>query len=75
MYYQVVVVNQYYGDFILLKTRSESEAIERAQDEQYYIERDKRKNERVEVRAYSQDIDDEECTCFNYTLIDWGCEE
>lgn len=56
-------------EFVVLATTSESEAVERAQDEQYYIERDKRKGDHVEIRVYREDIEDEECTCFDYDLV------
>lgn len=68
-YYVMLIIKD--DEFELLKTTSEGEAIERAQDEQYYIERDKRKGNRVEIRAYREDIEDEDCTCFDYDTIEF----
>lgn len=56
-------------EFVLLATTSEPEAVERAQEEHYCIKRDKRKGDRVEIRVYREDIEDEDCTCFDYDTI------
>lgn len=58
-------------EFVVLATTNETEAIERARDEQYYIERDKRKGDRVEIRVYREDIEDEDCECFDYDLVEF----
>lgn len=58
-------------EFVVLTTTSEAEAVERAQDEQYYIERDNRKGDRVEIRVYREDIEDEDCECFDYDLVEF----
>lgn len=55
-------------EFELLKTENREEAIKRAQDEEYYIQRDRR-SDRVEVRVYKEDIEDEDCTCFDYDTV------
>ena len=68
-YYVMLIIKD--DEFELLKTTSEEEAVQRAQDEQYYIQRDKRKGEKIEIRAYHKDIEDEDCTCFDYDLIDF----
>lgn len=54
----------------LFKTANKAEAIRRAQDEAYYIERDKRPRDVVEVRLYLEDIEDPECDCFDYDTVD-----
>lgn len=56
---------------ILLKTDDLEEAIRRAKDESYYIERDKRKGDIVEIRLYTCDIEDEDCSCFDYNTIEF----
>lgn len=43
----------------------------RARDEQYYIDRDKRKNESVEIRSYVDDIEKDDCDCFDYDLVEY----
>lgn len=57
--YHVVLCddNQYTCDpeFELLVTADIGKAICRAKDESYYIVRDKRKNERVEIRIYEDE--------------------
>lgn len=57
-------------EFISLKTTNKDEAISRARDEAYYIERDKRKD-KVEIRVYVDDIESESCDCFDYNTIDF----
>lgn len=52
----------------LLKTEDKEKAIKWAQDEEYYITRDKRKDS-VEIRVYAEDIEDEDCECFDYDTI------
>lgn len=56
---------------VLLKTEDESAAIKRAREEQSYIERDKRKGDSVEIRQYVEDIEDEDCDCFDYNTIEF----
>lgn len=69
MKYYVTLVD---GDFeeAVLKTDSKEKAIERAQDEAYYIERDRRKDT-VEIRVYAEDVEDEDCDCFDYNTIEF----
>lgn len=54
----------------LLATDSLKEAMERAKDEAYFIERDHDK-ETVELRRYVEDIEDENCECFDYDALDF----
>ena len=65
--YYVTLVDRDF-ETVVLKTTNKTEAIARARDEQYYIERDKRKDY-VEIRKYVEDIEDEDCTCFDYDTI------
>ena len=69
MIYYVTLVNGDNED-VILKTTDKDEAIARAKDESYYIERDGRKD-RVEIRVYENDIEDEACECFDYNLIEF----
>ena len=55
------------GEKVYLDTNL-ADARKRAQDELYYIQRDKRKDS-VEIRQYEADIEDDNCTCFDYNLI------
>lgn len=54
----------------LLATDSLKEAMERAKDEAYFIERDHAKDT-VELRRYVEDIEDESCECFDYDALDF----
>ena len=67
--YYVTLVDRDF-ETVILKTTNKSEAIAWAKDEKYYIERDKRKDY-VEIRKYVEDIEDEDCTCFDYDTIDF----
>lgn len=58
-------------EFHLISTEVKEEAIARAKDELYYIERDKRKSEEVEIRVYVQDIETEDCDCFDYDTVEF----
>lgn len=68
-YYVTLIKN--YDEFDLLKTTDLEEAIKRAEYEVFFIERDCRKNEEVEIRVYANDIEDEDCTCFDYDTIEF----
>ena len=67
--YYVTLVNGDNED-VILKTTDQNEAIARAKDERYYIERDKRKD-KVEIRVYENDIEADDCECFDYNLIEF----
>ena len=69
MIYYVTLVNGDNED-VILKTTDKDEAIARAKDERYYIERDKRKD-KVEIRVYENDIEADDCECFDYNLIEF----
>lgn len=70
MYYVTLTGKGSDDEFVLLKTEDEAAAVKRAKDEIYYIERDRRKGDKVEVRIYKEDIEDDDCTCFDYDLVD-----
>lgn len=70
-YYVTLIREWAFDEVELLKTDDKAEAIKRAQDEQYYIERDKKKEEFVEIRMYREDIEDEDCDCFDYDTLDF----
>lgn len=70
-YYVTLVNEKNCDENVVLVTHDIDQAKERAVDEQHYITRDKRKNERVEIRLYVEDIDNENCTCFDYNLIEF----
>jgi hypothetical protein len=53
MMYHVVTIGKY-GEFEVLATDDPNEARERANDERYYIERDKRADS-VEIRVYTDE--------------------
>lgn len=55
-------------EFIALVTEDKEEAIKTAKDEQYINERDGN-NAIIEIRVYEEDIEDEDCTCFDYDTI------
>lgn len=57
-------------EFIVLVTEDKEEAIKTAKDEQYINERDGN-NETIEIRVYVEDIEDEDCTCFDYDTIEF----
>lgn len=72
--YYVTLTVKYPGEeieTILLETNDLEEAIRRAKDESYYIERDKRKGDVVEIRQYACDIEDEDCSCFDYNTVEF----
>jgi transcriptional regulator with XRE-family HTH domain len=66
--YRVTEIGDH-DEWVDLKTDNLFEALKRLEDERYINERDKNKT-RVEVRRYTHDIDDEECECFDYDIIE-----
>lgn len=73
MKYCVTTGNKKQSDdeFVTLTTENKQEAIKRAKDERYYIERDKINGGWVEIRVYREDIEDEDCECFDYDLVEF----
>lgn len=66
--YYVTIISANGVDETEEKYTNLADAKKRAQDELYYIQRDKRKDS-VELRQYEADIEDDNCTCFDYNLI------
>lgn len=66
--YYVAIISANGVDETEEKYTNLADAKKRAQDELYYIQRDKRKDS-VELRQYEADIEDDNCTCFDYNLI------
>lgn len=67
MYYVILTSKKNDDESELLRTTDIQEAKERARDEAYYIERDGRASDSVEIRAYEGDREE----CFNYTAIEF----
>lgn len=67
--YYVVEADDDGNEWFLMKTMNKTEAIRRAQDEEYIHQRDKIKGKRVEVRRYLEDIENEDCQCYDYDVI------
>ena len=66
--YYVAIISANGVDETEEKYTNLTDARKRAQDELYYIQRDKRKDS-VEIRQYEADIENDDCTCFDYNLI------
>lgn len=66
--YYVAIISANGVDETEEKYTNLADARKRAQDELYYIQRDRRKDS-VEIRQYEADIEDDDCTCFDYNLI------
>lgn len=67
------VVESRKGDeWILDKTESLSDAIKFARFEWGNLTRKERGNTTVEIRQYEDDIENEDCTNFDYDTFDWG---
>lgn len=67
--YYVTLIHGW-DETVILKTDDKVQAIKRAQDERYYIERDKR-TDYVEIRMYTDDIESDDCECFDYNTLDF----
>lgn len=63
------------GDEFEMYFDTEREAIDQARGEWELLGDYDRKHNRIEVRAYVEDIEDENCTCFDYDTIEWRTEE
>lgn len=66
--YYVAIISANGVDETEEKYTNLADAKKRAQDELYYIQRDKREDS-VEIRQYEADIENDDCTCFDYDLI------
>ena len=67
-WYVVTMYNGYADEHSEAFTNLEK-AKQKARDETYCIRRDKRKGDMVELRDYAEDIEDEDCNCFDYDTI------
>lgn len=56
-------------EFEIFKTYSKSEAIKRARKEREINQRDNQP-EQIEVRLYEKDIDDPDCECYDYDVVE-----
>lgn len=60
-----------FGDY-MLKTDDADEAIKQAR---YFAARTSSKSEKVEIRMYKEDIENDGCTCFDYDTLDFQDED
>ena len=69
--YYVVAVNTKSGDeWNILKTNEKEEAIKTAKKEDFVNRRDGNGNT-IEIRMYEEDIESEDCECFDYDTLDF----
>ena len=69
--YYVVAVNTKSGDeWNILKTNDKEEAIKTAKKEDFVNRRDCNGNT-IEIRMYEEDIESEDCECFDYDTLDF----
>ena len=69
--YYVVAVNTKSGDeWNILKTNDKEEAIKTAKKEDFVNRRDGNGNT-IEIRMYEEDIESEDCECFDYDTLDF----
>ena len=57
-------------EFEIMKTASKSEALKRARKEREINQRDNQP-EQIEVRLYEKDIDDPDCECYDYEVVEF----
>lgn len=70
--YRVYLINLLTTDEVcVLATDDKSSAVSRATSERYYVERDGKKGYLVQIRVYVCDIDDDDCECFDYDLVEF----
>ena len=60
-----------YDEFVELKTQNKLEAIKRASRERDILAREGGDAKGIEIRLYAHDIEDEDCTCFDYNPIEF----
>ena len=65
----VVTIYKGYADENSEAFTNLEKAKQKARDEAYCIRRDKRKGDMVELRDYAEDIEDEDCNCFDYDTV------
>lgn len=52
-------------------TEDREKAIAEARDHWASLTAHDKKRSRVEIRVYAEDIEDEDCTCFDYDTVEW----
>lgn len=70
MTYYIVEVGRY-DEFEIGKTDVEEKAVDMARDRWERMTKHDRKENTIEIRVYKEDIEDEDCTCFDYDTIAW----
>lgn len=68
--YYVTAIDQQGNEFEIVKTNDKEEAIKAAKAEDFTNRRDGN-GETVEIRMYEEDIEDEDCECFDYDTLDF----
>lgn len=58
-------------EFLTGKTEDADEAIEMARHNWAIMCEADRKHSDIEIRVYVEDIENEDCTCFDYNTIAW----
>ena len=68
--YYVTAIDQKGNEFEIFKTNDKEEAIKAAKQEDFTNRRDGNGNT-VEIRTYKEDIEDENCECFDYDTLEF----
>lgn len=63
------------GDEYEMFFGTKEEAIDQARSEWELLCDYDRRHNTLEVRAYVEDVRDDECSCFDYDTIEWEAEE
>lgn len=73
MYYVTEIDTRDWRDdeFLIGKTEDMDKAIEMARHNWASMCEADRKHNDIEIRVYVEDIEDEDCTCFDYDTIAW----
>lgn len=74
LYYVYTCMNDGSEEWIREKTYNKHEAIEAAREAEYRLF-DQKDKYYIEIRLYVEDIEDEECTCFDYDTIPFDKKE
>ena len=69
-YYVVAVNTKSCDEWNILKTNDKEEAIKTAKKEDFVNRRDGNGNT-IEIRMYEEDIESEDCECFDYDTLDF----
>ena len=68
--YYVTAIDKQGNEFEILKTNDKVEAIKTAKEDDFTNRRDGN-GVTVEIRMYEEDVEDEDCECFNYSTLDF----